>query len=403
MMLAPTVLFFSLALWLGAYLIGRNPRDTRLLLAGAGLIAYAVALALDALAISAEPSQAAALRRLQQPILFLPVICWAILLLLLLRGGNLHSRIQAHPKPLALLIAITIFFGLGVGLLLLPIEGLPHNYMILAIGFDLLALGVVVALLDAFDLGESLLPDFLRSLVYAVGLALLFGGQVVVGMRLATGVTLAMVALLLGIIASAEIVVIFATPLQRLLDRLALASFPTVRQRRNEQRVSAEADLRRSPTLDLMQLDEEAFTRLTRRALAQMGNLPRLAASPLTHLPQLNSQLDDRDDTLARAKALRALLAESIARLKPDLAEDFATTDEWRFYNALYFPYVAGLKPYSRRNDYANGSDSAEGQAIDWFRSTVPQRTLYNWQNAGAKLIAQDLREHASAKLGKTV
>ncbi len=402
MMLAPTVLFFSLALWLGAYLIGRNPRDTRLLLAGAGLVAYAVALALEALAISAEPSQAAALHRLQQPILFLPVICWAILLLLLLRGGNLHSRIQAHPKPLALLIAITIFFGLGVGLLLLPIEGLPHDWLILAIGFDLLALGVVVALLDAFDLGESLLPDFLRSLVYAIGLALLFGGQVVVGMRLATGVTLPMVALLLGVIASAELVVIFATPLQHLLDRIALAAFPNVRQRRDEQRISAEADLRRSPTLDLMQLDEEAFTRLTRRALAQMGNLPRLAASPLTHLPQLNSQLD-RDDTLARAKALRALLAESIARLKPDSAEMFATTDEWRFYNALYFPYVAGLKPYSRRNDYTNGLDSAERQAIDWFRSTVPQRTLYNWQNAGAKLIAQDLREHASAKLGKTV
>ncbi len=397
MVLALTVLFFSLALWLGAYLIGRNPRDTRLLLAGAGLIAYAVALALDALANSAEPSQAAALLRLQQPILFLPMVCWAILLLLLLRGGNLHSRIQAHPKPLALLIAITIFFGLGAGLLLLPFEALPHDWLILAIGFDLLTLGVVVAFLDAFDLGESLLPDFLRSLVYAICLALLFGGQVVVGMRLATGVTLPMLALLLGVIASAEIVVIFATPLQRLLDAIALVRFPAVRQRRDDQRVSAEADLRRSPTLDLLQLDEEEFTRLTRRALAQMGNLPRLAASPLTHLPQLDSQLDHRDDTLARAKALRALLVESIVRLKPDSAEGFAATDEWRFYNALYFPYVAGLKPYSRRNDYAQSTDSAERQAIDWFRSTVPQRTLYNWQNAGAKLIAQDLREQANS------
>ncbi len=57
-----------------------------------------------------------------------------------------------------------------------------------------------------------------------------------------------------------------------------------------------------------------------------------------------------------------------------------------------------GLKPYSRRTDYArNGLDSIEKAALDWFRTYVPERTLYNWQNASAKLVAQDLREQVTA------
>ena len=32
---------------------------------------------------------------------------------------------------------------------------------------------------------------------------------------------------------------------------------------------------------------------------------------------------------------------------------------------------------------------------LDWFRTQVPQRTLYNWQNAAAALVARDLRERS--------
>jgi len=49
-----------------------------------------------------------------------------------------------------------------------------------------------------------------------------------------------------------------------------------------------------------------------------------------------------------------------------------------------------GLKPYSRRTDYT-------GNGLDWFRTYVPERTLYNWKNAAAKLVAQDLREQITA------
>jgi len=53
-----------------------------------------------------------------------------------------------------------------------------------------------------------------------------------------------------------------------------------------------------------------------------------------------------------------------------------------------------GLKPYSRRS--ANGHDDHTGpaarEALAWLRASVPERTLYNWQNAAAALVAQDLR-----------
>ena len=53
-MLIFEILIFGFALWLGAYLISRNPADLRLLLTGAGLIAYAIGLALGILSSQAE-------------------------------------------------------------------------------------------------------------------------------------------------------------------------------------------------------------------------------------------------------------------------------------------------------------------------------------------------------------
>ena len=44
------IIAFGLALWLGLYLLSRNLTDRRLLLAGLGLIVYAIGLALDLLA-----------------------------------------------------------------------------------------------------------------------------------------------------------------------------------------------------------------------------------------------------------------------------------------------------------------------------------------------------------------
>jgi hypothetical protein len=45
---------------------------------------------------------------------------------------------------------------------------------------------------------------------------------------------------------------------------------------------------------------------------------------------------------------------------------------------------------YCRRD--VHDIDPAARQALDWFRASVPERTLHNWQNAAARLVAQDLR-----------
>jgi hypothetical protein len=64
--------------------------------------------------------------------------------------------------------------------------------------------------------------------------------------------------------------------------------------------------------------------------------------------------------------------------------------------DVLYFPYIVGIKPYSLR--YApDRLDPAALAALAWFREQVPERTYYNWQNAGAKIVAMCLRHKGRA------
>ena len=193
-MLIFEILIFGFALWLGAYLISRNPSDLRLVLAGAGLIAYAIGLALGILASQAESQDLAqALLRWQKPFLLLPAVCWLVLLIQLLRGDeSWYSRLQNHRNPLVVVFTATIFFGLGLGLIIFPFDWLPRNLLVAAIGIDLLFLGAAVAFLDAFDEGESLLPHFTRSFGSAFFVALIFGGQIVLVMVLSTGLSFSM-------------------------------------------------------------------------------------------------------------------------------------------------------------------------------------------------------------------
>jgi hypothetical protein len=203
-----------------------------------------------------------------------------------------------------------------------------------------------------------------------------------------------MIALLLATIAAAIAAQVFASPLQAALDRLAFADAPRLRRARAELRAAADALPRVDAEVDLASMDPAEFARLTRRALSHYGDLPRLAASPLTRLSRVDTGLAARaapDDPIERAAELKRLLAEGIARLKPRDGGDFGASDEWRFYNALYFPYVVGLKPYSRRNNHLQ-LDPASEAALEWFQRMVPERTLHNWQNAGARLLAEQLR-----------
>jgi hypothetical protein len=143
--------------------------------------------------------------------------------------------------------------------------------------------------------------------------------------------------------------------------------------------------------LEPASMDEEQFTRLTRRALSHLGDLPKLAANPLVNLPGVQGE-----NPLDRAHALKALLVGSIQKLKPQSHAKFGASDEWRYYNAVHFPYVLGLKPYTRRADYASLDEDSRA-ALEWFQANVPERTLHNWQNTAARLVAEDIRRSLPA------
>ena len=138
-------------------------------------------------------------------------------------------------------------------------------------------------------------------------------------------------------------------------------------------------------------LDHDEFIRLTRRALSYMPNLPRLAGSPLAGMQIVSERLEDDANALERARELRQILAECIDSLRPE-DRVAGTTDEWRFFNALYYPYVAGISPY-KRNLFTEALDDDTTAVVRWFQTTVPPRTLYNWQNRGAEMIAGILLE----------
>jgi hypothetical protein len=334
----------------------------------------------------------------------------ALAILPLLVGIVLVWRTRRPARPrnaFGLLLAAGLLFSLGVAMVVLGGSTIASyrdagvtwmvwlaEWSVLGIGLDLVLLDVAIAWLDAFDEGETLLPDLMRSFAGAGFTALLFGLQVAVAMQFGAGYGLPMIVLLLATVAAAIAAQVFAGPLQSALDRLAFADAPGLRRARAELRAAADALPRVDSGLDLVGMEPAEFARLTRRALSHYGDLPRLAASPLTRLSHIETRLaarDAPDDPIERAAELKRLLAEAIARLKPRDGGDFGATDEWRFYNALYFPYIVGLKPYSRRNDHDQLEPAAQA-ALEWFQRTVPERTLHNWQNAGARLVAAMLQ-----------
>lgn len=378
------ILAYSLTLWLGLYLLARNPASARLLWTGLGLLAYSLSVAADILGLYTPITL---LPGLSGPLVGLSGLLWLAALLYLWPDA---------PSRFRWVFALTLgIFMLGLATLFIPPIRLPSVFIHTTLTLDVIIFGLAVAMFDAFDEGQTLLPDLYRSFDYSFIMVFLFGGLVALAIIYGAGLTLPMVALLLATIAAAIATQTWADSVQTALDRLALASFPGLQQARAELRAATSALPRLSTTINFEALDEAEFERLTRRALSQLGDLPRLAASPLTHLPLVEVRLASRgapDNTLERAAELKAVLTESIARLKPRDQNQFGVSEAWRHYNALYFPYVLGLKPYSRRRE-ANGFDSTTRQALEWFQTQVPERTLHNWQNAAAKLVAQDLRE----------
>lgn len=447
------VLTYGLTLWLGLYLVSRDVRQPYLVLAGLGLVVYGLGVASNILLAVSSVTWGWGLTKLILALHVAPAVLWTGALIYLLpddhpwrvhlglawRYGSIPlaamtllvanlNLAEGSDIPLSavvlllvvllpMLVALAVlwrtysaaplanarrilavailFMGLGLGLALVPLNWLPRPWAFLLIGLDVLALGLMVTVLDAFAQGETVLPHIIRSFDAAVLTALIFGGQITLAMWLGAGITFPMLALLLATVGTAIATATLSDPIQSLFDRVAFARFPHLRGARADLRATASALPRVATGVNLSELDEAEFTRLVRRALSHFGDLPRLAASPLTSLPQVKARLAGSgvgdDNPIVRATHLKAILTESIRRLKPQGKGDFGTSDEWRHYNALYFPYVVGLKPYSRRT-LADGYDPTSRAALDWFQSQVPERTLHNWQTAAARLIALDLR-----------
>jgi hypothetical protein len=406
--------FYGFTLWLGAYLLARDSQKVPVQLTGWGLIAYAFALAIQIvfdqfiLVILLVPALlwiGAALHLLPEedrvrptliriwmvssiPLAILtlvnPWFAGLIVLALLVCAGIIAKlALGADRSPFrntfALLAVVALFVTLSLGLLILPLNWIPISWGLALLGFDLIFLGVTITAWDAFDEGESMRAHLVRSFVSSLYYS---GALVLIASFFSKDQALLLVLLTFGILTQA-----FSNPIQSLIDRLTLPQ--ETRQERQALRKTAD-ELARLASIDSAVISDEQFTRLTRRAISHLGDLPKLAASPLVNLPVVQGT-----NPLDRAHSLKSLLVQSVEKLKPQSGMEFGITDEWRYYNALYFPYVLGLKPYTRRADY-NSLDNVSRAALDWFRTSVPERTLHNWQNAAAKLIAEDLKNEIS-------
>lgn len=376
-------LIFGLTLWMGLYVLVRNGTKPAMRYAGMGLVSYAIGLALATLLDEGTPYI--------RWVALAPLIFWVLAVRQLYiyrpdRPGNRHW--------VWLAIAATVFFGLGLGLLFLPMQLLSLDWVLLAISVDLLLLGYAIAQLDAADEGEALLPDALRSLLATSLAGLVLGGQAVLVMVIEDNQSAGMQLLLITLVTTAIGLVVLAGPLRRLMDEVVFQRNPELLAQRATLQATADALPRARPAHDFSQMDEEEFTRLTRRAISYIGRLDRLVSSPLMQLPLIDRQLGQIDTatSLERAGILKNLLTEGIERLRPQTDEGVGTSEEWRYYNALYYPYVQGLKPLSLRLVISE-LDADTRLVVEWFRQQVPERTLHNWQNAGAALVAQHLRE----------
>jgi len=451
-MAALSAVVFTLSGWLGLYLLARDPRKPVLALAALGLCGFALVVALDAVRITSVTHDHL-LSRLEIYLVAVPSVAWFAVLVelarpcdswrartreLLLVGGvgaltlfgamlagsvagplraghllmfavislsTLGGMVAAVRRPkqpvrvAGVVVIATLFFALSNAILIIPLGLVPSWLALASTGFDVLALGVAVALWDAFDEGQALRADMLRSFAGCSVVALLFGGQALIGLavtRNEPSAQTALTVLLFTTLAIAIAVQVLADPLAGVFDRMAFSKSPTLRADRAALRHAGAALPLRSvdPLRDLQDIDDETFARLTRRALGHYGDLTKLVASPLTALPVIDERLAARgapDHPVERANELKAVLADGIARLKPRDGGDFGTTEHWRYYNSLYFPYVVGVRAYAQ-NATAAGLDPTARQAWQWLVTEVPQRSLHNWQNAAARLIAADLR-----------
>ena len=218
-MAALSAVVFVLSWWLGLYLLARDPRKPVLVLAAVGLCSFASVVALDAVRLVGH---AALLSHLEIDLDVVPGVAWFAVLVELarprdnwrartgelvlvaalgavtmagaalaggvegpLRAGHLVmfvaiststlgamvaalARPAQHLPASGLIILATLFFALSNAILIIPLGLVPSWLALASTSFDVLSLGVAVALWDAFDEGQALRADMLRSFAGSV-------------------------------------------------------------------------------------------------------------------------------------------------------------------------------------------------------------------------------------------
>src|SRR6478736_6608606 len=231
-MAALSAVVFTLSWWLGLYLLARDPRKPVLVLAAIGLTSFASVVALDAVRIESAASGSGlslALSSVEVYLVTVPGIAWFAALLEMSRpsetwrsrageialvvgvaavalfgaamAGNVDGPLRmGHwvmfaaislatlgamvkavlvkpPQPVVSFVVIaTLFFVLGNAILIIPLGLVPSWLALASTGFDVALLGIAVAIGDAFDEGQALRADMLRSFAATAVVALLFGG-----------------------------------------------------------------------------------------------------------------------------------------------------------------------------------------------------------------------------------
>ena len=412
---------FALTWWLGCYLVGRDPGRPVLWRAAGALISFAVAVA----AWTIAPGSA-----LAQTLLCVPALIWAgvavglladdlperpqidrgwlvlsavflvtvaalpaegklVALAPLIGGLVLLWRFGDKVRPRMLPAAVTaaaVLYALGLVVTLVPIDLGAPGLVLAAMGIDLLVLGYLVAVADAVDAGERLLPDLRRAAVSAVTGALFVGGLATLTMLAAPDVR-AVIILQFLLVAAVMSYAGLVGPARRGLDRLAFLHDDRLRLDRAALLLLTEALPRRRERHHLIAMSQDEFRRLTARALDHYGDLGRLLRSPLIDLPAVDRRITGQgaEKPLARATELRAVLRENVARLKPPGV--FGTTEEWRYYNVLHYCCVVGLRPYERQLR-TDGLDRDARRALDWFKRYVPRRSMRLWQREASRVVA---------------
>jgi hypothetical protein len=246
---------FALTWWLAAYLIGRDVRRPVLWRAAGALAAYAVAVAAwtvdpdgaaarillcvpalvwAGVAVGLLPDEVPDRRRLDRGALVVSAAFLAVVIVLPaagrlvalapLAGGlvllwRFSDRVVPRMLPAAVTAAAALY-ALGLVVVLVPVDLGAPALVLAAMGVDLLVLGYLVAVADAVDAGERLLPDLRRSAVSGLAAALVTGGLATLTMLAAPGqraVLILQFLLVAAVMSYAGLV----GPARRGLDRIA--------------------------------------------------------------------------------------------------------------------------------------------------------------------------------------